>query len=220
MPRPRQTDEERAAAAAAARQRILEAFGALIREQGYAATTMSDVAARAKVSKSTLYGQFGSRDEVLLALYDRLTDVVLEAIRAVDDPLHARAAPWRERISAGIEVYVRLLLSGGEISRSMMVDVPAAGQAGIAARRAVLDRYATLVGERINEELRLANQNEPVSHDVLVAVAGGIHELVLRAVEAEGTPDVAGVRAAAEQLLIGAIALSDTPTSSRFDAAG
>jgi AcrR family transcriptional regulator len=69
-------------------QRILAAATRLILHYGYDKTTMSDVAAEANVSKSTLYLYWQSKEELLRALLTRETvDVVNDwLLRVQNDP--------------------------------------------------------------------------------------------------------------------------------------
>jgi AcrR family transcriptional regulator len=76
------------------RTTLLDAARALLGERGWARVTMADVAARAGVSRQTLYNTFGSRDELAQALVlreqERMLAGVAETIRAHrDDPVRA-----------------------------------------------------------------------------------------------------------------------------------
>ena len=50
------------------RARLLEAARELIREKGYARTTLQDVAARAGMTSGAIYGNFKNRDELFISL--------------------------------------------------------------------------------------------------------------------------------------------------------
>ena len=52
------------------RATLLEAARALIREKGYARTTLEQVAARAGMTTGAIYGNFRNRDELFMALGD------------------------------------------------------------------------------------------------------------------------------------------------------
>lgn len=52
------------------RRKLLEAARELIREKGYAHTTMQDVAQRAGMTSGAIYGNFKNRDELFIALSD------------------------------------------------------------------------------------------------------------------------------------------------------
>jgi AcrR family transcriptional regulator len=52
------------------RRKLLEVTRELVREKGYAHTTMQDVAQRAGMTSGAIYGNFKNRDELFLALAD------------------------------------------------------------------------------------------------------------------------------------------------------
>ncbi|WP_411284609.1 TetR/AcrR family transcriptional regulator [Lapillicoccus sp.] len=62
----------REAQAAATRRRILTATRDLLRRQGYAATSVAQVARRARVSVETVYASVGRKPELALAVVDLL----------------------------------------------------------------------------------------------------------------------------------------------------
>lgn len=71
MPRSRlETDPDKR------REEILTAAFALFVEKGYHGTTMLDIARRAKASKETLYGWFGSKEKLLGALVAGRADAI------------------------------------------------------------------------------------------------------------------------------------------------
>jgi AcrR family transcriptional regulator len=71
---------------------VIDAVDELVRSRGWAATTMSDVAAAAGVSRQTLYNEFGSRQALVEAYVTReieaLIAEVTEAVRANADDAH------------------------------------------------------------------------------------------------------------------------------------
>jgi AcrR family transcriptional regulator len=89
-----------AAARELLRETLLDAARELLGERGWARVTMAEVAARAGVSRQTLYNTFGSRDELAQALVlreqERMLGGVEDTIRAhEDDPVCALAAALR-----------------------------------------------------------------------------------------------------------------------------
>jgi AcrR family transcriptional regulator len=76
------------------RERVLGAIGELLGERVWSELTMADIAARAGVSRQTLYNSFGTRDELARLYVVREAEDFLagadSAIRAhADDPLKA-----------------------------------------------------------------------------------------------------------------------------------
>jgi AcrR family transcriptional regulator len=93
MPRPRQ------ARSIETRSRLLSAAAAIIAEQGIEGASVDAIAERAERTSGSLYGQFGSKDGLVVELLDRSKDLVahsmfvdIEAAAGLDERL---AAMWR-----------------------------------------------------------------------------------------------------------------------------
>ncbi|MEU7813526.1 TetR/AcrR family transcriptional regulator [Pseudonocardia sp. NPDC049154] len=88
---------------AATRARIVEGAAAEIRERGAADTTLDDVLARTRTSKSQLFHYFpGGREDLLLAVARREADRVLEDQQPMLGELTSWAAwrAWRDALVA------------------------------------------------------------------------------------------------------------------------
>jgi AcrR family transcriptional regulator len=93
MARPRQ------ARSVETRSRLLSAAAAIIAEHGIEGASVDAIAERAERTSGSLYGQFGSKDGLIVELLDRSKDVVaqsmfvdIEAAATLDERL---AAMWR-----------------------------------------------------------------------------------------------------------------------------
>jgi AcrR family transcriptional regulator len=72
--------------------RILDSAARLFASQFFHEARMDDIAAETGVSKGTLYSYFRDKDELYLALLDRASTGMVQALeRAVDRPVGARA---------------------------------------------------------------------------------------------------------------------------------
>src|SRR3954468_5739261 len=94
--------------AARNRQRILEAAGTLVAEQGIEAVSMDDVARAACVGTGTLYRRFGDRAGLAFALLDEQTREFQNMLIAGPPPL-GPGVPARERLRAFGAGYLELL---------------------------------------------------------------------------------------------------------------
>lgn len=79
-------------ATASTKARIVEAARELFWERGYEATSLGDVVKRAKANPGSLYYFFRTKEELLLAVLDRYTELLWPAVmepafRAVEDPM-------------------------------------------------------------------------------------------------------------------------------------
>lgn len=67
------------------RNKILEASGALFAEKGFDATTMQDIMARSGLSKGAIYHHFKSKEDILIAVSDRMTAESNQMLAAIRD---------------------------------------------------------------------------------------------------------------------------------------
>lgn len=86
------------------RAKIVEAALELFREHGYEATTMRAVADAAGVSLGNAYYYFRSKDELLLAFYDRLQEEELAAAERALDGVKGLRERLRALISSKLDV--------------------------------------------------------------------------------------------------------------------
>jgi len=85
---------------AATRARILEAAAELMHAQGVERTSLDDVMAASRVSKSQLYHYFADRDALVLEVIGKQAERVLEAHRPYLEAMDSRLAlkAWRDAI--------------------------------------------------------------------------------------------------------------------------
>ena len=187
------------------RGRILSGLTTCIAEKGYNATTITDIARAARVSKTVVYTHFrGGKEDVLLELYARATDGVLEVLTDAADRTRVQGLPWRLRLVEVTRAHLAWLAAGPDVARALVVEVPAVGLSALPRRRAVLDRYVDVLAET-SAELAVSHPDEvrPLSRDVLRGVVGGINELILARVERGEADRLAEDAELAASLLIG-----------------
>jgi AcrR family transcriptional regulator len=159
-----------AAARELLRETLLDAARELLGERGWAQVTMADVAARAGVSRQTLYNTFGSRDELAQALalreQERTLAGVEEMIRAYgDEPVLAlaKALEWF-LLAAAEDPVLRRALTDQEPD-GMVPLLTTRGEPVVLGAAA---RLADLIGERWPQAPRVEVE---LMSDYLVRIA-------------------------------------------------
>jgi AcrR family transcriptional regulator len=181
------------------RQRLLVAMAELLAEQGYASVTVTDVVARARVSKRTFYQHFSDREECLLATYRVVAEGPLHMIAQAAQSVAGRGLSLREEIAGLTGAYLAAMAEHPLLTRAMLTEPGSTGPAGRRARREVLRRFADQlvalaagVGDHAGAR--------PLSPTLAQALVGGINELVLAAVESADREEVAPASIAEEIL--------------------
>lgn len=120
--------------------RILDAAARLIRQHGYQATTMRDIAAATGMLAGSLYYHFASKDELLVAVY-------AEGVRRISEPVAAALArdldPWT-RLEAVCTAHLAELLGDSDYAQVVIRVQPADAPDASARLVALRDDYEQL----------------------------------------------------------------------------
>lgn len=92
----------------AKRKQILDAATDAFQQQGYQACSMDGVAEQAQVSKRTIYNHFDNKDELFVAVIDRIVESMHPAADVAYDP----ATPIRVQLLEIVNSEIDLLQSG------------------------------------------------------------------------------------------------------------
>jgi len=77
------------------RQRLLAEAQRLLRERGYAATSLEQIAEAAEVTKGAIYGHFASKEDLLLSAIEAGRDTTPDYVTILND----QSRPLRERLA-------------------------------------------------------------------------------------------------------------------------
>jgi AcrR family transcriptional regulator len=122
-------------------ERIFAALVAVMREKGYWAMTLDDVAERAATSFSTFYNHFRTKEDAFLAAHDA---GVAQAMAATQPP-YQRAADWPHAVRAGLEGLLGYLAREPNWAYACVVEVLAAGRRGMERRDDALELFTALL---------------------------------------------------------------------------
>jgi AcrR family transcriptional regulator len=126
------------------RQRILEAAADLFTGQGYAATTMQQIAERADVAWQTVYAVFGTKAAVLSAVFD-------VAVAGDDEPVPVAERPFVQAIRAAAEPREKAAIFARHLreSAARTADIMSVIDAAAATDPDVSELWRTLVGQGV-----------------------------------------------------------------------
>ncbi|MDP2018838.1 TetR/AcrR family transcriptional regulator [Hydrogenophaga sp.] len=155
------------------RVRLLQAMASVAAAQGLAATSIAAVVAEAGVSKRTFYEHFADKDACFLELYRAASASALRTLRESVQP----ERPWQDQVEHALGAYLAHLAAGPQLIRMLFVEIHHLGPDGATVRREVMQHLADYMLETINKR-------DPVlTPTMAMAAVGGIHELVLQAIE-------------------------------------
>jgi AcrR family transcriptional regulator len=182
---------------AAYRQQLIEGFCAAVEKKGYAGTTIADIVTCARVSKRTFYEHFADKDECFLAAYRSVSDQLMSAIAGAVDPRE----PWERQVQAAVSAYLALLAQRPALTRTLFLEIHAAGPGALALRRQVLEEFAELARRLVDAGRKGRAELRGLSPSMALAIVGGINELVLLTLEPGARGKLTDVGKTAVELL-------------------
>jgi len=153
---------------------LLKALVEAVAEKGYAATTVSDIVARAGVSRGTFYQQFNDKEDCFLAAYMAGSRSLLSAIERAGGGLEG-SVDWLRRAT---QAYLRELARQPAFSRAFLTEVRAVPAAD-SHRQEVHDWYVELM-RRWRAACLPRMKGAPILEIAYEACIDAITELVAR----------------------------------------
>lgn len=172
----------------ARRRRLLVDAGLhLFGTEGFAATTMTAVCARAKLTERYFYESFPGLESLLVAVFDEITDEAAEVVlAAVEDSPHEA----RPRTRAAIGAFVELLTDDPRKARVAFVE--ALGSEALAKRRyETISNFAALLGDQARDFYGAPPRGARLLDLTSFVLVGGLAEALIAwlAGELEATRD-------------------------------
>ena len=165
------------------RHEIFHSSVALILKQGFAGTSMQEIADAAGVGKSTLYDYFPTKDHVLLFVFDEELDILQEQAEG----LAAQDIPVEEKLIKILEAQLEYLLNNKNFFTELSMQVVQLGQAG--QQRIMKKRYAyqDLLRGVLEQGVR-AGVFRPVNTRLATRTLLSIMEVLVYTTRPTGTP--------------------------------
>jgi AcrR family transcriptional regulator len=144
---------------AARREKLLDAGLELFGTRGYAGTGVKDVCRQAGLTDRYFYESFNDGGALFLAVFDRLTDELFQAVAAA--VAESGGDPERQLRDA-VGTFVRALAADSRKPRVLFTEAPAAGPAAAAHMRTTLRRFAALVAATARQHVTPETSDEDV----------------------------------------------------------
>ncbi|QIS11640.1 TetR/AcrR family transcriptional regulator [Nocardia arthritidis] len=158
----------RSTALASPRGRLIEAMVECVEHKGYSATTLSDIVARAHVSRSTFYEQFANKEQCFVEAVHTGIDIV--ACRIAEELAQLPAdADAVAKIASMVATYCETVAAEADFARLVLVESFKVEQAAVAYRDLAVDRFADLYRE-FYAQARAADPALPQLPDHLIAL--------------------------------------------------
>jgi AcrR family transcriptional regulator len=128
------------------RRAITAAMAELCVEQGYLGTSVADVAARARMSRATVYGLFANREQIFLTLLDH---GVAEVLGLAEGSCRRAGLDPRARIEAALGAILGWVAEHPKEAHAFLVEAQAATPEALGHYHAAIADLATLLGAAV-----------------------------------------------------------------------
>ena len=162
------------------RERLVRAIIACSAKRGYQSTTIADIVAVAKTSRSAFYEHFESKEACFLAAYAQMSKTMQDVVVAsgLDAPT------WQEALDIGLATYFEWFRERPDQARAFLVEIRTVGPEALKARAKVLERMSgrlKLLGLRAREEDPSLPELDDVAYASIIITADELaHEHVRR----------------------------------------
>jgi AcrR family transcriptional regulator len=136
------------------RRRIAAAMLREVAERGYLATTVTDIAATAGLSRRTFYGFYPSKRECFEELYEEIAEALFAAMAEAAGAERAWPARVRARLAALLDLYA----TNPDLATFTLIAAPAAGAEPAGRYRAFLGELLAALTEGRPKSVRVASE--------------------------------------------------------------
>jgi AcrR family transcriptional regulator len=167
----------RAQVVAHQRERLVDAMVQAVNERGVVATTISDLVARAGISRRTFYEHFENKEDCLLATYDAVVETEVQRLLGV----YASGDGWLEQLEAMIRALLEAIADRPDAARLICVEMGASGAIGVQRWADGATRFERFVSEGFER----APGHQPIPAPVARAIVGALRKIIYSRVRAE-----------------------------------
>lgn len=166
------------------RQRILDAARNVFARKGFHDTRIDDIADEAQSSKGGVYFHFPGKEQIFLALIDEFARLLEERLTTAiaGEPKGIR------RVEAALQAGLSVFGEYNQLTKIFLLQAVGLGQAFESKRFEILDRFAGLIQQYLDEAIADGNIAPIDTQIVAYAWVGSINELVMRWIQT-GHPD-------------------------------
>jgi AcrR family transcriptional regulator len=162
--------------AADQRERLYTAMIQTVDQQGFVASTISDLVKLAGVSRRSFYEHFENKDECLLATYDSLVERL--TARIVSGYVHD--APWIEQVDALVHAIFDAASERPDAARLVSIEMGAAGPVGIERWARDAEQLTRFVSELFKHAPGEGTVPDPVARAIVGALRTILYARVRR----------------------------------------
>lgn len=165
------------------RERLFAGMARVMVRQGYAATTVDDIAVESGVSRKALYAHFSGKEDVLLHAHRAISERILTGA----GPAIAEEQDWKAALRAFFDWTLEFFSREPAFAHLMLVEMTAATPTSRSLQRESLEPVRRLLRRGLDRDA------VPMAETALDGILGGVMYAVAKAAD-EGDTDLRALR--------------------------
>ncbi|CAH0344037.1 TetR/AcrR family transcriptional regulator [Bacillus sp. CECT 9360] len=158
-----------------AREKVYYASLILFTEKGFKNTSVLDIVEKARVSKTTFYQNFTSKEDLMARLFDQLAKEMIEEVKIA----FQQEERFTYKAYTGIRRYVEICFIDAKASNLILLESVGISQEVEEIRRAAYRQLADLVYQTVRNELPDSVSAKDI-RIVSQAMVGAINEVIIQ----------------------------------------
>lgn len=158
------------------RERLLSAGLALFGTEGYASASIEKLCTHAGVSTRNFYEEFSSREDLLIALHNRILEQAFQAVLGALEGTSPESL--RERFTRAVRAFITTTASDPRWARLSYVEIIGVSNAVERHRVAWRDRWVEFLVQEAERAVERGEAEDRDFHLGAVALIGAVNELV------------------------------------------
>ena len=158
--------------------RLVDAARDVFAESGYAAASIEEIVGRARVSRSTFYEFFATKEDCLLAVFWKGSERLLDVLRDVA----ASELAIDIKVRTGVERFIETLASDPAMAQIVLIEAVGAGERVEQARAKVRGLFTEVIEAQLRDVAfwreRPAHEAEIAAMATMAALAEPVGHLV------------------------------------------
>jgi AcrR family transcriptional regulator len=159
------------------KQRLFDAAATVFSRVGYADASAEAISREAGMSKATFYEHFANKEECLVALFDHVSETVLETLV---EAARGAGRDYQDRHRAGLRAFLEIAEASPSMAQAILVETVGAGPRVADLRDRALNTIARVMYAETVRGAERTGGPAFASADEAFAIVGATFELVSR----------------------------------------
>jgi AcrR family transcriptional regulator len=182
------------------KQRLFDAAATVFSRVGYADASAEAISREAGMSKATFYEHFANKEECLVALFEHVSETVLETLV---EAARGAGRDYQDRHRAGLRAFLEIAEASPSMAQAILVETVGAGPRVADLRDRALNTIAQVMYAETVRGAERTGGPAFASADEAFAIVGATFELVSRQLRTGQPAHLLDLEPLVQRLIVG-----------------